>query len=569
VEARVNKSQVPPIKDFDGLKRAWSHATADPPQRNPAGQGETGPAESSTPTPPEPVSSESLTSGKPSGAPQSGAIDEFARVLLERDEALLRKDEEIRRLAEATAAQASELEFLRRKTEAYGILKKFGEDIVAERAALERDRSAFERELDQLDAVAERERQVVAREDSLASREREQALRAQQVGDFERLRAALQRKIEESAAKDLQRSAAADTAQSLDARCTRLERAQTDLVRALAEARHQHERALVAGRDARGEASRRQAEAMDLRERLAALETQGARDAMALRALRSETEALKAKAASKPEIWTSNVHLLNWLLQDATRQAIGLKGKALGWSGSGPFADEVLDPALTELGFNLVNLAHETISHVVVGRTGWSQGDLLEQIDARQGKTLRVYSQEMLVAALLTGIDPLDSQDDELLYAFKAGHPAREFLAGEAFRWPAVTVPDTSTVASLSAGDLGVPESPLHLLGYKVGATSPLEARDRRDLLRLAFEDELPFVESKSYMSRWGTRRSHQRLWRIATHIAHLINGPVGRDFRKPQARRDWISDLHWLKTVFYKPRRFRFTWPDIEVVGD
>lgn len=481
--------------------------------------------------------------------------------MFELQDALRRKEAEVQQLVAAAASQTSEIENLRRQS------AQRDEEVGNARAALERDRSAFEAELTQLDRVAERERQVTLLEERLAGKELDLVAREKQVGDLGALRDVLQK---QAAEKDAAVAVAQENARHLAAKCVRLERAQIDLAQALAAAKHLHERASVAERGARAEAAKLQTETADLRRKLTSIETQAARDAMALRALQAANERLRAEATSQSQLWTSNEHLLGWLLQNASRQSIGARGRALGWCGSGPFADDVLDLALRRLGFDLYELAHESLSHVVVGRSAWSEEHLLQQIDLRQGKTLRVYSQEMLVAALLTGSDPLDSQDDALLQSFKLGHPALEFLAGEAFRWPAVTVPDTSSVTPLAVGDLGVVESPLHVLGYKVGVTSPLDLRGRRDVLRDAFERrELPFVESNSYMSRWGTKRSHQRLWRIATHLAHMLNGPVGRDYRKPQARRDWIEDLRWLKREFYDRRRFKFTWPDVEVASD
>ena len=203
----------------------------------------------------------------------------------------------------------------------------------------------------------------------------------------------------------------------------------------------------------------------------------------------------------------------------------------------------------------------------MVGRVGWSQEDLLAQIEMRQGQTLRVYSQEMLLAALITGRDPLDCDDAEVLDSFKRGHPALEFLAESELEWPSFSATDTSEFDDLGDESLGVTESPLHRLEYKVGETSWLSQTERQEILQKAFEmPNLPWVESVQYMAKWGTARSHQRLWRIASHLAKMLNGPVGRDWRKPQTRKDWIEDLDWLREKFYTSRRFRFTWPDVAV---
>jgi hypothetical protein len=325
--------------------------------------------------------------------------------------------------------------------------------------------------------------------------------------------------------------------------------------------------ALREAKAARIDATRAQSELQAAGVGLKRLERQIAGGTMLTKSLRAEISDLRAALEERPELLVNDTRVLGWLLEGVGPRTVGPKAGSLGWCGSGPYADDVLDPALREIGFRLYDLAHNSISHVVVGRTDWSENALLEQIDLRQGKALRVYSQEMLIAMLLTGKDPLDSDDEDLLDSFKAGHPALEFLAGEYFRWPSVTVPDTRSVPLLDSRDLGVAESPLHVMGYRVGATSSLVASERREVLRRAFEHDLPFVDSREYMAKWGTRRSHQRLWRIAIHIVNLLNGHVGRDYRKPESRRDWLGDLRWLKSAFYDPRRFKFRWPDVQVL--
>jgi len=52
---------------------------------------------------------------------------------------------------------------------------------------------------------------------------------------------------------------------------------------------------------------------------------------------------------------------------------------------------------------------------MVVGRDEWGVDDLEHQIRARGKGILRVYSQEMLLAALSTGDDPFGSASHDVL----------------------------------------------------------------------------------------------------------------------------------------------------------
>lgn len=284
--------------------------------------------------------------------------------------------------------------------------------------------------------------------------------------------------------------------------------------------------------------------------------------------LRAERDQINALLALIPELNITSEALLQWLAQNGTPECIGLdEDSQLGWSGVGSYDPDAFDRLLIELGIQQYALPHPSITHVVVGRIGWSKDDLLTQIDMRQGQTLRVYSQEMLLAALITGRDPLDCEDPEVLESFKKGHPALEFLAESEFEWPSFSSSDTSEIDEVGGESHGVTESPLHALGYKVGETSWLSRKQRQEILRDAFEmQDLPRVESDAYMEKWGSARSHQRLWRIAYHLAMQLNGPVGRDWRKPQTRSDWLEDLEWLYEKFYQSRKFRFKWPHVAV---
>jgi hypothetical protein len=107
----------------------------------------------------------------------------------------------------------------------------------------------------------------------------------------------------------------------------------------------------------------------------------------------------------------------------------------------------------------------------------------------------------------------------------------------------------------------------MHMLDYRVGASSPHSTSDRRVILQQCFATaKLPFGSdcSDSYRKAWGRAGSVQRLYRMALHIKFLIEGPSGRDYRKPQALADWTDDLNWLKRKYYKKGVHKFSWPNL-----
>ena len=105
-----------------------------------------------------------------------------------------------------------------------------------------------------------------------------------------------------------------------------------------------------------------------------------------------------------------------------------------------------------------------------------------------------------------------------------------------------------------------VEESPLHVLGYRVGRTGE-DTVTRRRILRRAFTGKLPIVDSIEYMESWGEPESPKRLKKIADNIASYSGGMRNRPNPSEQAIEDWESDLEWLREEFYHGH-FTFHWP-------
>lgn len=98
----------------------------------------------------------------------------------------------------------------------------------------------------------------------------------------------------------------------------------------------------------------------------------------------------------------------------------------------------------------------------------------------------------------------------------------------------------------------------LATMGYHVGNSSSLLPHQRREILRKAYEDYIPFVEG-NYMLKWGAPKTPKRLKRIAEYLVYLITERTeaqNQDFQdNTTCIADWESDLRWLKKEFYDKR--------------
>lgn len=242
----------------------------------------------------------------------------------------------------------------------------------------------------------------------------------------------------------------------------------------------------------------------------------------------------------------------------------------LGWTcrvvtlGNGPFDEMFVDDLLRERDYVPFEPGAPDAGVMVVGRADWSPEDIQSQIDARQGFTLYIYSQEMAALTLLTGHDPFTASGD-VLREMGRGHPALEYLMKNPFKWPSADC-GTGGYIEIDAAEWHE-HSPLTAMGYHVGREAHLPATARRALLRKIFLGHLRFPRGFSEREKreWGEPDSRQRLSKVVDQIARNIS------LRKNQLKQfrlaisQWASDLDWLRDQFYT-RRFRFRWPDTSV---
>jgi hypothetical protein len=253
-----------------------------------------------------------------------------------------------------------------------------------------------------------------------------------------------------------------------------------------------------------------------------------------------------------------NRHLRDWLCQNADPSSIGLR--RVSTTGSGPFEEAEFDGFLQGLGIQLRTLTSET-TILVVGRRDWRKSALRKLINARSGKKLRAYSQEMLIAFLATGNDPLNS-DSKVVKRFGKGHPALTFLAEVGFDWP------TTFVHGGGGSELraGWPKYGfLNYLGYAVGLAGRSK-KERRKILPIAYTaKKLPSVFPPDYRSEWGNPRSSARLRKMAYSIASFCRNAKRRPHAMGYAIAHWEEDLNWLKVTYYNGR-YQFEWPSTDV---
>ena len=261
--------------------------------------------------------------------------------------------------------------------------------------------------------------------------------------------------------------------------------------------------------------------------------------------------------------------ILAWMFSETLPDDLQVSKGYLHIMGDGPWDNDTFGRLMEEQDFSLWKLPDADIAHIVVGRKNWKEAELIAQIEARHGQELRIYSQEMWFAAMATGRDPFDAEAPELLQAFANGHEALEFLIDQEMPWPNVADHPPGNVTDVEVGELGVVASPMHLMDYRVGKTSPHSEVERRAILdEIYCSRNLPFGDdcSPTYRSNWGTPKSAQRLYRMASHIKFIVDGPNGSDYRKSVAREDWINDLAWLKKTYFRKTVHNFQWPSTHV---
>jgi len=255
-----------------------------------------------------------------------------------------------------------------------------------------------------------------------------------------------------------------------------------------------------------------------------------------------------------------NEEITRWLLRSAfaTFGSLPEDETPPATCGSGPFEEGAFDDLLEEFVYGPALIGSDT-PVLVVGREDWQPDDLRDLVRARSGKKLRVYSQELYLAYLITRDDPLAAPAEEL-FAMADNHPALLFLQrGTFWRWPSTQVPPMS-LGGWEPTDFAE-ETLHHQLGYRVGKSGLLQSARREKLQQAMFAQVPPDLPA----SEWGAPGSCARLEKIANCIASSCRLAKKRTPQPLSAIAHWESDLKWLHDTFYIGR-CRFQWPSTDV---
>ena len=270
--------------------------------------------------------------------------------------------------------------------------------------------------------------------------------------------------------------------------------------------------------------------------------------------MNSLTEAFAEYIAPTP---FEHPKLRDWFFQNV--DASGLFPLGVATLGSGPFNEDDFDIFLGRLGIE-VYATLPYLNVLVVGQQDWEEDQLNDAINARRGKELRVYSQEMFLALLRTGKDPLDSP--VIAIHFGKGHPALEYIKEWGFDWP------NARIVPVSSGVIATPRlrenSPLTIFGYKAGKTGKSKEERLNSLTRVFYADFNANPRLAEFLPDWGGPKSGTRLEKIAERVAMNID-PLSAGGRRPEAVKDWLEDLEWLRTTFYDGKH-TFGWPSPNV---
>jgi len=250
------------------------------------------------------------------------------------------------------------------------------------------------------------------------------------------------------------------------------------------------------------------------------------------------------------------------LLVDKTPESIGLQSSSVIMSGDWPWSRQGFGELLGEKGFKP---GSDTPDILVLGEIGFNEEYIVSYIEnaINEDRQLKIYTQELFITWLATGIDPLEEWSEEDLLAAVKGHAAMEFVFKQAdLEWPVVNQMDSDSEIYVVDFSGWSNETPLKKYGYNAKAGDLTLAQRRAKLEDFISASLTNLISSDEERRIWGLPSSKQRIYSTAKHLVWLI-GFQGSD--KPEAAKKWRDDLNWLKKTYYDSRRYSFYWPRVK----
>jgi hypothetical protein len=466
--------------------------------------------------------------------------DRDGRITTE-EERIRQADADLDASSKVMAARAAELD-------------RRSEDLQKARLALDERSNQLASQRSQLDvrshqlgnrehAVQQREREATAREADLVARERllkvAEATLLKERTQFAPRKEALDDREYDLRRWELRRSTIEKSLADARSKVTALERVHTELNRRvselLADVETHRQRADAAEK-------RRNEEAATHRERL-----------RQLRELRAQLNAPLVLRVNDTDL----LHTLACLNAQHVIEALGNEPVTL---GSGPWKETEFDDALEQAGFvpQLLDDCATDFDVFIVGQEGVDIDALAGALEARldQGLPVRLYSQELWLLHLMTGVDLLSLDTEMLQGTFGSEHPVLCAFVNEVWEWPHWPAPTDGVGPPGDSISLESGASPLHAFGYHAGKRTT--ATERRDKLKdfLLCKNLTPYFDADhhdaAYKAAWGRPSSSKRLHRMVSHIRWLHHFQ-GASPSKGAAREDWSEDLEWIRRALYK----------------
>jgi hypothetical protein len=261
-----------------------------------------------------------------------------------------------------------------------------------------------------------------------------------------------------------------------------------------------------------------------------------------------------------------NIELIrDFICQHKDASTIGLNGIDVGIQGDGPWSVIEFQEFLTQKEFSIVNITDPGVQYLILGARNIDEEELSQQITTsiEEGFDLYIFTQELFLAWLITGENPLEVWAEKDLLESVVEHESLQYLIDSTeFPWPQLvehaSINKSYEVKTFEWDGALSEESPLRKLGYSVQADM-LTIQERRAVLKNAYTTSAlnKFLNSAHDLERWGQPNTAQRLYAMSSLITWLANF---QGTTKPAAREKWISDLRWLKEAFYDSK-MKF-WP-------